>query len=287
MAEKTTRIAPDEILTFTKFLLLTAVILPIVPNQAFGPVQINPFKTWLVVVAVSSLSYGSYVIQRLTKGRGGMALAAVLGGVYSSTIATVVIGRRAAREGRPHLMSGATLMASGMMYLRVAALVALFNRGLARMLAGPLVALAVAGVGAGWLWSRLPDARSGDVERDYVARNPLELRAALAFALLFLAMQTATHLAILYLGDAGLYTLAGVMGVTDVDPFIMGMTQAAAGAAPLVPAAVAILIAASSNNFVKGIYAFAVSDRKTGIMSLALLIVLAMAGLAPLAWMWR
>jgi uncharacterized membrane protein (DUF4010 family) len=283
----TTRIAPEEILTFTKFLLLTMVILPIVPNRDVGPIPINPFKTWLVIVAVSSVSYGSYVIQRLTKGRGGVALAAVLGGAYSSTIMTVVLGRRAAREGRPHLLSGATLMASGMMYLRVAALVALFNRGLALMLAGPLVALALAGVGAGWLWSRVPDKRSGGVEREFEPRNPLELRAALVFALLFLAVLTATHLAIVYLGHAGLYTLAGVMGVTDVDPFIMGMTQATAGATALVPVAAAILIATSSNNLVKGVYAYAVSDRKTGMMSLTLLIVLAMAGLAPLAWVWR
>ncbi len=55
----TTRIVPEEILTFTKFLLLTAVILPVLPNQAFGPFEINPFKTWLVVVAVSTVSYGS------------------------------------------------------------------------------------------------------------------------------------------------------------------------------------------------------------------------------------
>ncbi len=124
------RIAPEQVLTFTKFLLLTAVILPILPNREFGPVQINPFKTWLVVVAVSSISYGSYVIREMTEGRGGLTLAAVLGGAYSSTVTTVVLSREAAREKRPHLVSGATLMASGMMYLRLAALVGLFNRAL-------------------------------------------------------------------------------------------------------------------------------------------------------------
>jgi uncharacterized membrane protein (DUF4010 family) len=76
------------------------------------------------------------------------------------------------------------------------------------------------------------------------------------------------------------------MGVTDVDPFIMGMTQAGGRATPLASAAAAILIAASSNNLVKGIYAYSMSDRKTGIMSLSLLISLAIAGLAPLAWVW-
>lgn len=74
------RIALEETLTFTKFLLLTAVVLPVLPNQVFGPFEINPYKSWLVVVAVSSVSYGSYLIQKLTKGQGGVILAASAGG---------------------------------------------------------------------------------------------------------------------------------------------------------------------------------------------------------------
>src|SRR5579872_2319115 len=143
------RIAPEETLTFTKFLLLTAVILPVLPNQAFGPFAINPFKTWLVVVAVSAVSYGSYVIQRVTKGQGGLTLAAVLGGAYSSTVTTLVLARRSAREARPHLLSGSTLMASGMMYLRLAALVGLFNSRLLAILGLPFVVLAAVAIGVG------------------------------------------------------------------------------------------------------------------------------------------
>jgi uncharacterized membrane protein (DUF4010 family) len=130
----TTRIAPDEILTFTKFLLLTVVILPIVPNHEIGPFQINPFKTWLAVVAVSAISYGSYVIGQLTKGQGGIIVAAILGGAYSSTVTTIVMARRAARENRPHLFAGGTLMASGVMYVRLTVLLGIFNRTLLLLL---------------------------------------------------------------------------------------------------------------------------------------------------------
>jgi uncharacterized membrane protein (DUF4010 family) len=221
------------------------------------------------------------------KGKGGVAMAAILGGAYSSTVTTLVLGRRAAHEDRPHLLSGATLIASGMMYLRLAVLVGLFNRRLLTILGVPFVSLASVAVGAGWLWSRLPDGRAGEMKREYESRNPLEITAALLFALLFLAMLVATHLAVAYLGRGGLYALAAAMGVTDVDPFIMGMTQSGGDTTPLASAAAAILIAASSNNLIKGVYAYAVSDRKTGSMSLALLTVLAVAGLAPLPWVWR
>jgi uncharacterized membrane protein (DUF4010 family) len=244
----TLRIPPEEILTFTKFLLLTVVILPVLPNTAFGPFQINPFRAWLVVVAVSTISYASYVIQKLTKPHGGIVLAALLGGAYSSTVTTVVLAKRATGEKQPHLFAGATLIASGMMYFRLAILVLLFNRSLIRSLAAPFVALAVSGMLTGWVWSRLPDIEAKETKREYEPKNPLELRAAFLFALLFVAILAATHFVLTYLGSAGVYSLAALMGFTDVDPFIMGMTQSAGTTAPLAVAAVAILVAAASNN---------------------------------------
>ena len=278
------RAAPGEILTAAKFLLLTAVILPIMPNREFGPFHLNPFKTWLVVVAVSTISYGSYILQKVTKERGGVVLAALLGGAYSSTLTTVVMARRAAHEERPHLFAGGILIASGVMYLRLVALLALFNRHLMSLLVIPFLALAGMAIAVGWIWSRRPDARMDAVKREFVPKNPLELLAAFLFALLFLAMLVATQLAVTYLGRAGVNTLAAIMGVTDVDPFIMGMTQAAGSLTTLKGAGVAVLIAAASNNFIKGIYAYSLADQKTGIQSLALLTALAALGLVPLFW---
>ena len=279
------RIGPEDILTFTKFLLLTAIILPILPNEQITEFHLNPFKIWLVVVAVSGISYGSYVLLRLTKAQGGVILAAVLGGAYSSTLTTVAMSKRASREEHPHLFSGAILMASGVMYLRLAILLALFNRELMLRLAPAFVVLAAIGIGSGWLWSRRGKVKSTDLKQDYAPDNPLELGAAFLFAGLFVGLLIVTHLVVAYLGSGGIYILAAIMGVTDVDPFIMGLTQAAPSLTPFALAASGILIAAASNNLVKGLYAFALSPRQTGVQSLGLLLGLAILGLVPLLFL--
>ena len=221
------RVAAQEILTFTKFLLLTAVILPILPNADFTQFRINPFKTWLVVVAVSGISYGSYVLLSLTRQKSGVILSAVLGGAYSSTATTVALAKRASAGQQPHLFSGAILLASGMMYVRLTVLLMLFNRKLLVTLAVPLMILAcVAGL-AGWLWSRAPRGGSEEARREFQPRNPLELRAALLFAALFLTVLVVTRVAVTHLGNTGIYGLAAIVGFMDVDPFVLGMTQSA------------------------------------------------------------
>jgi len=280
-----TRTAPQEVLTFAKFLLLTAVILPALPHQEFTRFHINPFKTWLVVVAVSTVSYGSYVLQKVTKEHGGVILAAFLGGAYSSTATTVAMSRRAAREQRPHLFSGGILIASGTMYLRLAALLTLFSRTLAEKLAPAFLVLSAVAITTGWFWSHRPDPVASQIKREFEPGNPLELMAAFLFAILFLGMLIATQLVVVYLGGTGVRILGAVMGVADVDPFILGMTQAAGTLTPVNVAAGGVLIAAASNNLAKGIYSYSLADRKTGIQSLSLLAALAAAGLIPLLWL--
>jgi len=276
------RVPPEEVLTFTKFLLLTAVILPVLPRQDISAFHINPFRTWLVVVAVSAVSYGSYVLQTVTKERGGVILAAVLGGAYSSTVTTVAVAKRASQAQRPHLFSGGILISSGVMYLRIALLVGLFNRALLTRLAPAFLALATLAILGGWLWSRRPDASSEAIQRESLPRNPLELRAAFLFALLFLATVVITQFVLQHFGRSAVYALGAIMGVADVDPFILGLAQSTA--TPLRLAAEGILITAASNNLVKGIYAYAFADRQTGRQSAALLLALTVCGLLPLLW---
>jgi uncharacterized membrane protein (DUF4010 family) len=280
----TERLEPEEITAFTKFLLLTLVILPIVPNQEFGLFKINPFKTWLVVVAVSGVSYASYLLLKIVKGRGGIFLSGVLGGIYSSTIATVVLSKRAASGHHPHDYSGSILAASGFMYLRIVGLVWMFNASLAFKLAPVFSALALLAILGGWIWHRMPDEDEKAPPTPSQAHNPLELRTAFFFAIVFVVMLVATHLAVTYLGRGGVYSLAALMGVTDVDPFIMGMTNAAPVSTSYQVAAESIIIATSCNNLVKGGYAYFFARQKAGLWSLLLLAGLAVLGLVSLLW---
>jgi uncharacterized membrane protein (DUF4010 family) len=278
----TERIAESEILTFTKFLLLTFVILPILPNRDFGPYHLNPFKAWVVVVAVSGLSYGGYILQKVSRGKGGVLLAALLGGAYSSTLTTVVLAKRARVAPAPHLYSGAILLASGVMYLRFLVLVWLFNRALAQSIALPFAVLTIVGMAGGWLWSRRADPGTPADQGSVASKNPLEMSVAFTFAVIFVGVLVITQLTLMYLGRGGIFALATVMGVSDVEPFVMGLTQSAGQSAPLHLAAAAIVVAAASNNLAKGFFALGFADRRTGRQSLALLLGLTLAGLLPL-----
>ncbi len=278
------KIPPDEITTLGKFLLLTVVLLPIVPNQGYTAFHLNPFKTWLAVVAVSAVSYGSYVVERLMHGRGGPLVSALLGGAYSSTVTTVVLARRAADTDRPRLYSGSIVAASGVMYARLIVLLAVFSLPLAARLGVPFAVLAIAGVIGGTWWSRRPDAPDGVQTAPVPGRNPLQLRTALLFGVVFVVLLVVTQLVVTHLGRGGAYGLAAVMGVTDVDPFVLGLAQTAGGATPLGIAAASVVIASASNNLVKGVFAYGLARRKGGRQALIGLLLLAAAGLVPLLW---
>jgi uncharacterized membrane protein (DUF4010 family) len=279
-----TRVEPNEILTAAKFLLLTVVILPIVPNQELTRFHLNPFKTWLVVVAVSGVSFFSYLLQRAFSGRGGVFLSGILGGAYSSTATTVVLARQSKEQPNADLFSGSILAASGMMYARLTILVAFFNLALAAKIAPGFAALALVAVGVGWLVSRTSGGAQSS-EQHQLPANPLQLKVAFLLALAFVVITVMTNLARDYLGRVGLYSLAIVIGAVDVDPFVLGLAQSKSTEVALGTAASAILIAASSNNVAKAIYAYSLADRATGRRSLMMLCALAALGFLPLAWL--
>jgi uncharacterized membrane protein (DUF4010 family) len=209
-------------------------------------------------------------------------LAGLLGGVYSSTATTVALAKKASAEGAPYLFAGGILIASAMMYLRMTILLMLFSGTLVRLLAVPLIVLGgVAGITA-WLWSRRQREKAPQSHGEVQPRNPLELRSAFVFAALFVTVLVISRLVTTHFGNRGIYGLAGIIGLVDVDAFILGMTQSTGALTPGSLAAKGILIAIASNNVAKGLYSYAFADRRTGIQSLSLLTGMAVLTLIPL-----
>jgi uncharacterized membrane protein (DUF4010 family) len=277
---------PGEIATFVRFLLLTAVVLPVLPNHEYTAFHLNPFRTWLVVAVVSALSYLSYLVSRLTRGRHSAVLTGLLGGAYSSTLTTVVLARQSREQPTPLLYAGAITLASAVMYARIAVLVWAFNASLGQLLGPRLLVLALASALVGLVpllaAKRGAAAAPPEAAEPQKPRNPLELTTALTFAAVFIGISVATRLVTQSMGTAGLYSLGALSGLVDVDAFIMGLTQSAGSAIPLAVAAAAIVIAAAANNVIKGIYAVVIGERVAGRWSLALLSLLAAASLLAL-----
>jgi uncharacterized membrane protein (DUF4010 family) len=273
------RIPPEELRTLLRFLLLTAVILPAVPDHAFTAFEINPFKIWLVVVAVSGVSYASYLL-RLRYGDGALFISGVLGGAYSSTVTTVVLARRSRNSARAEAaLAGAIVAATGVMYLRLWILIRIFAPELAGRLTTLFLGLGLAGLALGLALTRLGNGRPVGDGEPAARTNPLEIRSAFTFAGIFLAVLVATRLVAERFGGVGVLILGAVMGAADVDPFILGLTQQAGTTLPFETAALAVVIAAATNNLMKGVYAVLFGARRTGRIALMSLIGLGAASL--------
>ncbi|HEY1726275.1 MAG TPA: DUF4010 domain-containing protein [Steroidobacteraceae bacterium] len=274
-------VAPTEVLTLGKFLILIGIVLPLLPNHPIVPwTPISPFQVWLALVAISTVSYASYLLQRYLPLRSGALLPALLGGIYSSTATTVTLARQQRQAGasRADLAAGIVL-ATAVMYLRIDALVAIFDAALAWTVLKPLLMLcALALLLAAWEWWRAPPASPANPLPP--PANPLQLGTALAFAALFVAVALAAAWVAGSYGQRGVYLLAGVTGLTDINPFVLSLAQGGVGSMPVTALATAIVIAVASNNLLNACYALSFGGMRACLRPALALILLGLAGLA-------
>ncbi len=277
-----TRAVPvEEVLTLGQFLLLVGVVLPLLYGAPPIPyTHITPFNVWLAVVAVSTLSYVSYLLQRYVFAERGVLVAAVLGGLYSSTTTTVVLARRAHDEGVTREIAGGIIAATAMMYVRIVLISSIFNAALGRALALPLLVLGGIGLIVAYLFTRV---RNNSVRTAIVPSNPLQLVTALIFAAVLIVISLLSDWVQAHLGSSGVLALAAIVGIADIDPFVLTMAQGSAAVIGLGTAAVAIIIASSSNNLLKAIYAATFARRRESWQPASALLGLSALGLIA-AW---
>jgi uncharacterized membrane protein (DUF4010 family) len=275
------RIEMREIITAGEFLILTGIILPLLPAEPVTSLTtITPRQVWLALVVVCGISYGSYLAQHYWRPAAAGLWTAALGGLYSSTATTIVLARRAKAKGTMQGQEAAGItLATGLMYLRLLVVIGVFNLDLAKHLVIALVALFLLSslICALQLWW---SGRQSSPEPVSPARNPLELGPAALFAALFVVTSLLSSWATARFGITGVYSLAAIVGITDIDPFVLNLAQGAAAGVPNAAIAPAILIAASSNNILKAGYAAAFSGGRLAVPGVIALTVLAVAGLA-------
>jgi uncharacterized membrane protein (DUF4010 family) len=252
----------DDIRSTLQFVAITGVVLPLVPNRAFGPFEaFNPFSTWLMVVLISGLGFAGYIAMRLLGAQAGITVTGVVGGIASSTATTLAFSRRSKDD--PEYSDSyalAVVIACTIMIVRVGAMIAAINPQLLSVLVVPLAAMAIPGVIYGG-WSTFVRRGNKLSVTPPAIHNPLSLGLAIKFALLYaifaFLVKAATSLKL----TAGLLPLSFLSGLTDMDAIALLMANNLRdGSVPADLAAKCVVVGAVANSLVKATFAITVGS---------------------------
>ncbi len=270
------RIGEKDLLAVMQFIVLALVILPVLPNANYGPYDVwNPFEIWLLVVFIVGISLGGYLTYKIVGPEAGAVLGGILGGLISSTATTVSYSRRAALPGAGQaalrLTTFVVLIAGAVVYGRILVEIGVVAPGRVLEVAPPLVLmLALTAVVAliGYLRMR-GAARTQDGDGLPEMDNPAQLKAAFVFGLLYAVVLLAVEFAQDRFGEAGMYIVAVISGLTDVDAITLSTSRLVQNGAVEAGAAARTILTASLSNLVfKWLIVFTIGGKKLGLYML-------------------
>ncbi len=247
-----------------KLLLISVVVLPVLPNQGYGPWQaLNPYVIWWMVVLIASISFAGYLAIKTVGAHRGILLTGLFGGMVSSTATTINLARLVKRTRLQAILAAGIVVAAATMFPRMLLEVAVVNVALVPKFILPLglMTLAAAG-GAIWLARR---KQSTTVDGELPLRNPMELLPALGFGLLLAVIMLLAEAFRAWLGDTGIYVLAAISGIADVDAITLSLARMAHDNLAHEVVVRATILAAMVNTAVKGILAATIAGRAIGL----------------------
>ena len=255
-----------------KFLLISVVLLPILPDKTYGPWDsLNPYEIWWMVVLIAGISFIGYFAMKITGTRLGAVITGFFGGLVSSTAVTLSLSRFARRtQNMERALASGIVAACATMFLRILLIAAAVNPESIVHLAVPLIsATALLYLTAFLYWKTSP---SRQTDNEVQLQNPFELGTALKFGgLLALIFVLAKGLKI-WLDNTGLYILAAISGIADVDAITLSVSRMSLGEISIETAVLSVLIAAGVNSLVKSGMALVIGGKKLGMLvSVALL----------------
>jgi uncharacterized membrane protein (DUF4010 family) len=218
------KLGDNDLKAIMQFALISLVILPVLPNRTYGPYEVlNPRQVWWMVVLIVGISLGGYIAYKFFGQRAGVVLGGLLGGMISSTATTASYSRRTASSPETSLLAGIVIIiASAVVFARVLLEIAVVAPSFLPIATPPiLIMLAVVAVLAGvsWFWRREEKIELPPQD------NPSELRSALLFGLLYAVILLAVAAASDRFGARGLYAVAALSGLTDVDAITLSTSQ--------------------------------------------------------------
>ena len=265
----------EEFITLAKFIVLAGVILPLLPEENIsGHIPVSFYHLWLAIVVVSGISYCSYLLKKFVFPDSGIMLTGLLGGLYSSTATTVILARKEKQGLTGQQTVSAIMLANGMMYLRILFLAFIFNTSVGLQLAIPFLAMFILAMVLSFFSK---GKQNNDIEVQISppdAKNPLEFRTAAIFGVLFVVFALVTDFVSKNYGSSGVTGLAYIVGVTDIDPFLLNLLQG--NGIEQMTIVLAIINATNSNNLLKMIYAVSLGSsnvRKSFLLNFSVLII--------------
>ena len=258
------------------------MVLPLLPDRQISSlVSVTYYQVWAALLVVSSLSYLSYLAQNYLFKEKGLLLTGLLGGLYSSTATTIVLARRTKGNKSTPQVTQAIILATTMMYLRLLILVFFLGHVTeAKLLLPPFLLFITLSLLAVWYASRIPQVTKVEVKADELPlSHPLEFKTALVFAGLFVAFTALTSIIITRYGSDGLHVLSFVVGLTDIDPFILSLLGGSFKITETQLVA-AIIIASGSNNLIKAGYTLMFGRNRFSLVAAVWLLLLFIASLA-------
>lgn len=270
-----------------KLALLSAVILPLLPDKGYGPGEVlNPYELWWAVVIVAGLSFVGYSAIRLVGARLGILATGLFGGLASSTSTTLALSRIVqAQESLAAPAAAGIVIAGSVTFLRILVLVAVFEPALVAPLAIPMGIMALVGLAGAMLIQFLANGERSTRDELQGIANPLELTTALAFGTILAIVLLAIHYLEGWLGTSGVYAAAAMSGVTDVDALTISVSRLVGADIPAARGAIAVFIAAAVNTAVKAGISLVAGGRRVGLRVIVVYVAVIPAGVAGLMFM--
>ncbi|WP_193335545.1 MgtC/SapB family protein [Devosia beringensis] len=275
-----------EISSVLTLLAMTFLLLPVLPDRTIDPWNaLNPHEVWLLTILIATVSFAGYVAVRLFGDRLGIVLAALAGGLASSTATTLALARMARAEHSPtRLLSAGILLAGTVMLARVAAVTLLLNPPLFGLVAPPLAAAGtVLLLAAGLLTTRSTQDGQASLSID----NPLAIATALRMGGLIAVVMLGTAYLLQAVGSAGVVAIAALSGLVDADALTISMARLGGGALALPTAGWAVLVGVAVNTVSKAVLTLAAGGARIALpVALASLAALAAGLLAAVVPYW-